>query len=125
MRIRNKKVAPLPNSAKTNKGDYKMTITELKENADKFIWTMNQHSYGHKAIGVPREVRIKQKNSIMFSDMSWLEFPKAKDSCFFMSSGELCFAIQIAPEEDPKAQIVYTLKRKETYDNQRINEISK
>lgn len=101
-----------------------MTLNELKKDADKYIWILNQHTWGHKAIGVERTVKIKQSNSIMFNDGSWLYYPKASESCFFMSAGDLCLAIQLSPEQDQKAQMVYTLKRKDYYDNQGINEIS-
>lgn len=87
-----------------------MTLSELKKTADKYSWTLSAHTFGHKALGVERKVIRKQTNSIQLEDGSWLEYPKASQCCFFMSSGDLCLSVQIDPERDPKAVMTYVLK---------------
>lgn len=72
-----------------------MTLTELKRTASNYVWTITAHPYGHKLFGVPREVKHVQSNGIQFIDGFWLYWPKASEASFFMSSGDLCFSIDL------------------------------
>lgn len=72
-----------------------MTLSELKKEASNYVWTLSAHPFGHKSLGKPRNVIKQQTNAIMFADNSWLYWPKANECCFFMSSGELCFSVDL------------------------------
>lgn len=95
-----------------------MTLTELKRTANNYSWNLCNHTYLNQSkpgfLGV-REVLSVQSNGIWFikdGQRLWLEFPKAVNCSFFMSNGNLCLSIQINPENDPKAHMVYELIRK-------------
>lgn len=90
-----------------------MTLSELKKTADQYFWIGSTHPYVEqlkpefkKAFFEGRKVKIKQTNSIQFENGSWLEWPKASECSFFISSGELCFSINM----DGKA-MTYTLRK--------------
>lgn len=93
-----------------------MNLATLKKEAKSFTWNLCNHSWINESkpgfLG-PREVAILQSNGIKFSNGAWLFWPKASECCFFMSSGNLCFSIQLDPINEPKAHMVYELIKKE------------
>lgn len=97
-----------------------MNLTQLKKEASNYNWNLCNHTYLSQSktdfLGL-REVVSAQSNGVWLKNLktgqkSWLEYPKAANCCFFMSSGNLCLSIQINPEEDPGARMVYELQRK-------------